>query len=148
MLPYGLFTLSEPIDDEREIDEGEEHHVQFVESGEDTTEAFKATKQAFNFISALVHFAVVFPWRKTVAFGRNNGNEAKIERELPRFVAFVCLVHKQVQWPIRPSKASQQGAPFWCITRLAGRERERYCCSSIRGNHMNLGGPSTSRFSD
>ncbi len=27
-LDYGVFTLSESVDDERKIDEGDEHHVQ------------------------------------------------------------------------------------------------------------------------
>jgi hypothetical protein len=31
---------------------------------------------------------------------------------------------------------------------ITRRERERYCGSSIRGNHMNLGSPSTARFAD
>ena len=95
-LNQGLFTLSERIDDERELDEGDEHHVEFVKSGEDATEAFKATKQPFDFISALVHFTVVFPWLKTVALGRNNRNKAQVERKLPRLVAFVGFVHEQV----------------------------------------------------
>ncbi len=85
----------------------------------------------------LVHFAVVLPWQDG-CFWAEHRNEAKIEREVSRLVAFVCLVHKQVQWPIRhirPSKALQQGTPFLCITHLDGRERERYCCSSIRSNH-------------
>jgi hypothetical protein len=46
------------------------------------------------------------------------------------------------------SKALQQGTSFWSITCLAERRCERYGCSSIRGNHMNLGGPTASRFSD
>jgi hypothetical protein len=42
----------------------------------------------------------------------------------------------------------QQRASFWRIASLAGGQRERYGCSSIRGNHMNLGGPSATGFSN
>jgi hypothetical protein len=38
-----VFTLPESIDDEREIDEGDEHYIQFVESREDAPEAFKCS---------------------------------------------------------------------------------------------------------
>lgn len=34
------------------------------------------------------------------------------------------------------------------VAGLTGRERERYGCSSIRGNHMNLGCPSSAGFAD
>ena len=40
----GVFTLPESIDDEREIDEGDEHYIQFVESREDAPEAFKTAE--------------------------------------------------------------------------------------------------------
>jgi hypothetical protein len=87
------------------LDEGNEHHVEFVKSEEDATEAFEATKQPFDFISALVHFAIVFLWLKSVALGWNNRNKAQVERKLPRLVAFVGFVHKQVQWPVGRAKA-------------------------------------------
>ena len=53
-----------------------------------------------------------------------------------------------MQWPIRSAQATQQRAAFGRIVRLAGRQRERYGRSSIRGNHMNLGVPPTSGFAD
>lgn len=89
----GVFTLSEPIDDEREIDKGEKHHVQFFEPRKDAAEAFEAAKQALNFVSALVHFPIIFPWFKAIAFGRNDGNETQVERELPCLVTFIRLIH-------------------------------------------------------
>ncbi len=143
-----MFTLSEPIDDEREIDKGEEHQVQFFEPRKDAAEAFEAAKQALNFVSALVHFPIIFPWFNAIAFGWNDGNETQVERELPCLVTFIRLVHDEVQWPVGPPKALQQRASFWRIASLAGGQRERYGCSSIRGNHMNLGGPSATGFSN
>jgi hypothetical protein len=145
---YGPFTLSDPVDDEREIDASKGHDVQFVESGKNATEAFEMTKQTFHFVSALVHFAVVFPRSKTVASGWNNGNETQVERELSGLVAFIRPVHEQVKWPIGAPKVLQQGTPFGRIIRVARGECKGYGCSSIRGNHMNPGGPSTSGFSD
>src|ERR1700676_1328926 len=44
--------------------------------------------------------------------------------------------------------ATQQFTSFDRIGSLACGEREGYGRSSIRGNHMNLGGPSAARFSD
>jgi hypothetical protein len=60
------FTLSESFDNAREIDESEEHEAQRVELGEDTMEAFGATNPAFDLESALVNFAVEFPWFRKV----------------------------------------------------------------------------------
>ena len=143
-----MFTLPESIDDEREIDEGDEHYIQFVESREDAPEAFKTAEQSFHFVSAFVHFPIVFPRFKAIALWRNNGNETQIQRQLPCLIAFVGLVHPQVQWPIGWPKALEQGSPLRCITGLSGRKLECYGRSSIRGNHMNLGSPSGSALAD
>jgi len=96
-----VFTLPESIDDKREIDEGDEHHIQFVESREDAAEAFESSEQSLHFVSTFVHFPIVFPWFKAIAFWRDNGDEAQVKRELSRLVALIRLVHEQVQWPIR-----------------------------------------------
>lgn len=101
-----------------------------------------------NFIPAFIHFPIIFPWLKAIAFGRYDGNETQVERELPCFVTLIRLIHYEVQWPIGRSQALQQGAPFRRVACLAGRQRERYGCSSIRGNHMNLGSPSATGFSN
>lgn len=100
-----MFTLSKPGDDERKIDEGDEHHIQFVESGKDATKTFETAEQALHFVSALVHFAMIFPWLKAIAFGRSDGNKTQVERELSRLVALIRLVHQQVERPIGWPKA-------------------------------------------
>ena len=59
---WGVVTLPESVDDEREIDEGDEHDIQFVESREDATEAFEAAEQSFHFVSMRVQFAFIEGW--------------------------------------------------------------------------------------
>ena len=71
-----------------------------------------------------------------------------VQRKLSGFVTFVRFVHQQVQRSIRWSEAFEQRSSVRCIAGLTGRQRERYGCSSIRGNHMNLGCPSSARLAD
>ena len=96
-----MFTLLESVDDKSEIDEGDKHDIQFVESREDATEAFESSEQSLHFVSTFVHFPIVFPWLKAIAFWRDNGDEAQLKSELSRLVALIRLVHQQVQWAIR-----------------------------------------------
>ena len=100
-----MFTLPESIDDKREIDEGDEHYIQFVESREDAAEAFESAEQSLYLVSTFVHFPIVFPRFKAIAFRRNNGDEAQVKRELSRLVTLVRLVNQEVQWPVRRPKA-------------------------------------------
>jgi len=138
----------QPIGDECEVDEGHEHEIEFLEPREDAAKALESTEQPFDLIAPLVHDTVVFPRRHSILLGWYDGDEAKIERQLPRLVAFVCPVHQQVQRPRRLAQIAQQFAPLRRVVRLAGRQRERYGRSSIRGNHMNLGGPSAAGLAD
>jgi Group II intron, maturase-specific domain len=90
----------QPFGDEREVDEGHEHDIKFLEPREDAAKTFESAEQPFDLIAPLVHGAVVFPRRDTIFLGRNKGDEAKIERQLPRLVAFIRPIH-QVQRPWR-----------------------------------------------
>src|ERR1035437_5296305 len=72
----------------------------------------------------------------------------KIQRQLPGFVVFVGAIHDQMQGRGQRSNAAQHDAALLRVGGLAGRERETYRRSSIRGNQMNLGGPSAAGFSD
>jgi hypothetical protein len=56
-----VFTLSERINDQDEVDEGEEDDVELFNSGEDAAEAFQPAEEPFHFIALLVEFAVVIP---------------------------------------------------------------------------------------
>jgi hypothetical protein len=122
-----VLTLSNPISDEREIDESREHHVPFFEPGKDAAEAFEAAERALNFVSAFVHFTIIFPWLKAIAPGRDDRNETQVERELPGLLTFIRLIHYEVQWSIGPPKALQQGASFWRIPRLARGTARTLC---------------------
>ena len=44
------------------------------------------------------------------------------------------------------TKAIQQLTSFWSVVGLSGGKREGDSRSSIRGNHMNLGGPAAAGF--
>lgn len=72
----------------------------------------------------------------------------KVERQLTCLAALIRFVHQQKQRLVNRSEALQQCTSHRGITRLPSGQRKRYGCSSIRGNHMNLGGPAASGFSD
>src|SRR6185312_5345181 len=91
--------LTQPIDDECEVDETNEYDVELLEPREDASEALASTEQPFNLVAPLVHCSVVFPRRDSILLGRNDRDKSKIEGQLPRLVAFVCPVHQQVQRP-------------------------------------------------
>src|SRR5208337_118242 len=64
------------------------------------------------------------------------------------FVVLVGSIHEQVQRSGQRPEAAQKIASGLGVGGLARRKREGYGRSSIRGNHMNLGGPSAPGFSD
>ena len=65
---------------------------------------------------------------------RSNANWAGL-------IALICPVHEQEgSWTLR-AETGQQLAAFRRVVGLTRRERKGYSSSSIRGNHMNLGGP-------
>ena len=95
---------SQPISDECEVDESDEHEVEFLEPREDASEAFESTEQSFDLITSFVHGAVVFPRGDPVLLGWYDGDKPEIKRELPRFVTFVCAVHDEMERPWRLAK--------------------------------------------
>jgi len=139
---------AQPIGDEREVDEGHEHDIEFFEAREDAAKAFEAAEQPLDLIAPLVHGAVVFPRCNSILLGWNHGNEAKIKRQLPCLITFVRPVHQQAQWPRRLAELAEQLAPLGRVVGLAWGQGKRYGRSSIRGNHMNLGGPSPAGLAD
>jgi len=122
--------------------------VEFVEAGEDAAEALESAKQSFYFVALAVEGLVVLPRFQAIALGRNHGDKSEIQCQLPGFVVFVGTVHDQMQGRRQRSDAAQQEAALLRIGGLTGRQREAYGRSSIRGNQMNLGGPSAARFAD
>ncbi len=128
--------------------EGEEHDVEFIETGEDTPKTLESAEEPLDFVPAAVEHAVVFPRLQAVALGRHDGNPPKIQSQLAGLVVLVGTVHQQRQRRGQRPQAGEQIAALRGVVRLAGRERKRYRRSSIRGNQMNLGGPSTAGFAD
>jgi hypothetical protein len=45
-----VLTLTKGIDDKSEVDEGEEHDVELLKTGEDAAEAFEPPEEALDFI--------------------------------------------------------------------------------------------------
>ena len=143
-----MLTLTEGLDDQGEVEESEEDDVEFIEAGEDAAETFESTEESLDLVAFAIHGFIVLPGLQAIAFGRNDGNEAKVQSQLESFVVLVGAVHQQMQWRGQRSNAAQQYAAFHRVGGLASREGKGYGRSSIRGNHMNLGGPSAARFSN
>jgi len=125
-----------------------EHYVELLESGKDSSEALESAKEALDFVAPLVNRLAVVPGGDAIALGRHDGFETQVESQLPGLVTLVGAVHDQVHRAIGPAKRLEQFASLGSVVRLARRERKRYGRSSIRGNHMNLGGPSASGLAD
>jgi len=94
-----------------------EHHVEFLEAGEDATKAFQTAKQPLDFVSPFVNRFAVVPGGYTGRLGRHDRNKSQIQRQLPGFVALVSAVHDQVQAPVRWTQRDEQFAPLGRIAR-------------------------------
>ena len=143
-----MLTLSKRLDDEREAEKAKENHVELLEAGEDAAVSLHAPEQPLDLVPLFVKGAVVAPGIDTVGFGRNDGDHAEVEHQLPGFVAFVSAVHQHGQALRHRSKLAQQFAAFRRIVRIARRQGKSYRRPSIRGNQMNLGVPSAARLAD
>ena len=143
-----MFTLTKAFDDQSEMDKGKEHYVELLESGKDSAKAFEAAEKPFYFIASSIHDSVVFPSGDSVLFGRDDRDKSEVQCQLAGFVALVGAVHEQVNRPCCRSQLGQQFSSFGRIVGLTRRKRELYSRSVIRGNQMNFGGPSATRFSD
>src|ERR1700688_75089 len=125
-----------------------EHDVELLETGEDPTVALQAPEEPFDFVSTLVNLLAVFPGIYPGGQRRHYRREAQVKCQLAGLVALIGAIHDQVHRAIGSAQRGQQLAAFGAVASLSGRERESYCRSSIRGNHMNFGGPSSSGFAD
>ena len=125
-----------------------EHDVELLEAGEDASESLQATEQPLYFIASPVDRLAVVPGGDSSRLGWHHGGEAQVKRQLPRLVTLVRPVHDQMHAPIRAAQRSQQLAALGRVVRLARRQGKRYGRSSIRGNHMNLGGPAAAGLAD
>ena len=145
-LTWGLETKS--LDDEGEVEEGEEHHVELVEAGEDSAESLEPVEESLDLVAAAIEYSIELPRLQAGTLGRHDGNPSEIQSQLACLIVLIGAVHEQRQrlgqWP----QTAQQLAAMLGVVSLAGRESERYRRSSICGNHMNLGGPSAAGFAD
>ena len=105
--------------------EGEEHDVEFIETGEDTPKTLESAEEPLDFVPAAVEHAVVFPRLQAVALGRHDGNPPKIQSQLAGLVVLVGTVHQQRQRRGQRPQAGEQIAALRGVVRLAGRERKR-----------------------
>ena len=73
-----MFTLSQAIDDEREVGEGDEHEIESFEPREDAPKSGEPTEQPFDLGSPLAHCAVVFPPRDAILLERKEQGETQV----------------------------------------------------------------------
>ena len=128
------------------MDKGQEHHVKFLEAGEDATKAFEAAKQPLDFVASLVHGPIVLPGRESVLLGWNDRDKAQIESQLAGIVSFVGPIHQQVNRPSCWSQTIQKFATFRRVMGVTGGKREGNRCSRVGCHQMNLGCPTAPRF--
>src|SRR5258708_33788768 len=128
------------------MNEGHEHHVEFLEWREDAPEALEPARQAVDLVAPLVHLAVVLPRGDAIRLWWHDRDETQVQCQLPGLLPFVGTVHQQVNRPAGLAQTVQERSTLGRIVRLAGREREGDGGSSIRGNPMNLGCPSAARL--
>ena len=69
----GRVNTTKRFDDQGEVDEADEHDIEFLEAGEDAAEAFEPAEQALDLVAPLVQRAVVLPGLDSVGLGRNTG---------------------------------------------------------------------------
>jgi len=70
----GRVNTSERFDDQREIDKGDKHHVEFLESRENASKS-QSSQQSLDLVASLVHSAIIFPRIDSIALGGTTGNE-------------------------------------------------------------------------
>ena len=92
-----MFTLTKRFNDESEVEEAQEEHVELLKSGEDSAEALEATEEPLDLVALFVEGTVVVPGLDTIGFGRNHRNHAQIEHELSGLVALIGSIHQHGQ---------------------------------------------------
>jgi hypothetical protein len=103
----GRVNTTECFNDQSEVDEGNKHHIKFLEAREDTPESLQSSEQSLNLVTPPIHSFVVFPRLNPIGFGRYYRDEAKLQHQLPRFVPFVGSIHQQMNWPAGLAQAAE-----------------------------------------
>ncbi len=111
-----MLTLTQSFDNKNEVDECGEHYIELVEAGEDASEALESAEESLHLVAPTIHHPVIFPRADAIALGWHDGNEAKVEGQLPCLVTFVGAIHEQVAGRGRRGPVFEQGAAFRCIS--------------------------------
>ena len=143
-----MLTLTKCFDHEGEAQECHEHGIELVEAAEDAAKALEPAEQPLDLVSAAVPGLAVRPGCDPSRERRNDWGEAEIEGELAGFIAFICSIHDDAATRRQLWQGPQQVAAGWGIAGLPSCQGERDGGPSIRGNHMNFGGPSGSGLAD
>jgi hypothetical protein len=77
------------INDQREIDERDEHDIGFFKPREEAPKSVEPAEQSFDFMASLIHDAIVLPWRASIVLGWHYRNKPSIRGQLPRRIAFI-----------------------------------------------------------
>lgn len=137
-----MLTPPQAINDQREIDERDEHDIEFFKPGEDAPKSLEPTEQPFDLVASRIQGSIVFPRRESIVLGRYHRYIASLHRQLPPLIAFIRSIHEQGDRMRSFSEALQQLAPLRGIVGLAWGQGKREGRSSIRSNRMNRGRPS------
>ncbi len=105
--------------------------------------SLETAEQPFDLVASLVHLLVVLPGVTAGDLGRNHRQVSQIQGQLAGVLTLISAVHHQERLLGLHTQAAEQPPSVGSIVGLAGRQRKRHRRSSIRGNHMNLGGPPT-----
>ena len=116
-----MFTLTESLDDENEMNEAREHDIEFFKAGKDAAEAFQTAEEAFDFMAFLVEGFVVFPRGNPVGFWRHHRRQSKLKSQLAGFIPLTRSIHDQMTGRGRLLPFLQEFAPRRSIPRLPGR---------------------------
>ncbi len=79
------------------MQKAEEHHVQFVEAGEDAAEALEAVKQSLDLIAATIEQAVILPGFQASARRWDDRSPTEIQGQLAGPRVGMGAVHEQRQ---------------------------------------------------
>lgn len=142
-----MLTLSQGNNNEGEQDEINEKDIKLFIMREHPLKNLKLSEKTLDFTAFFVQLTIIVPQIKAVCLGRDNQRIANstavlrvsspsYARSISRFVPFAALL------------SSRKSAPFGRVMYVARQKAKHYGCSSIRGNHMNLGCPTASRSPD
>ena len=73
-----MSTLTKGLHDEGKAEEAEEHHVEFIEAGDDAAESLEPTEESLDLLAAALERPLVCSRIKAGAAGRYDGDTSAI----------------------------------------------------------------------